>query len=270
MLKITKKSLLYKTGVEYGDYTVNHIEGCFHGCKYPCYALLLSRRFGRIKTYNDWLQPKIVANTLDLLDKELPRLDDKISSVHLCFMSDPFMMGFPEITELSLKIIKKINKYDIKITSLTKGKYPPDLLDFGVNIANEYGISLVACNSGFVKVFEPNAQKWHLRIKNLERIHRQGAKTWVSIEPFPTPNILSQNLDELLNRVAFVDKIVFGRLNYNKNTSLYTNHRQFYNECSIRVAEFCNKHGIDFHIKEGTLTLPGIIIKQKLPLAKTA
>ena len=38
MEKITRKSMLYKTGVEYGDYTINHVLGCSHGCKYPCYA----------------------------------------------------------------------------------------------------------------------------------------------------------------------------------------------------------------------------------------
>jgi hypothetical protein len=43
---IQRKSLLYKTGVEYGDYTINHVQGCSHGCKYPCYAFLMSKRFG--------------------------------------------------------------------------------------------------------------------------------------------------------------------------------------------------------------------------------
>ena len=32
---ITRKSLLYKTGVEYGNWTINHVEGCMHGCKFP-------------------------------------------------------------------------------------------------------------------------------------------------------------------------------------------------------------------------------------------
>jgi DNA repair photolyase len=73
MLTTTRKSLLYKTGVEYGDYTANHIEGCAHGCKYPCYAMLMARRFGRAASYEDWTQPKLVSNALDLLDRELPR-----------------------------------------------------------------------------------------------------------------------------------------------------------------------------------------------------
>ncbi|MEE1061431.1 MAG: hypothetical protein UH080_06370 [Ruminococcus sp.] len=39
---IIRKSMLYKTGVEYGDYIINHVLGCSHGCQYPCYAFLIS------------------------------------------------------------------------------------------------------------------------------------------------------------------------------------------------------------------------------------
>ena len=55
-----RKSLIYKTGVEYGDYTLNHVLGCSHGCKYPCYAYMMAKRFGKVKTYEEWLQPQIV------------------------------------------------------------------------------------------------------------------------------------------------------------------------------------------------------------------
>ena len=73
--------MLYQTGVEYGDYTMNHVQGCAHGCKYPCYAFLMKKRFGQIKDYESWLEPVLVSNTLELLDKEIPRLRDKIQSV---------------------------------------------------------------------------------------------------------------------------------------------------------------------------------------------
>ena len=69
-----RKSLLYKTGVEYGDYTINHVQGCSHGCKYPCYASMLAKRFGTVKTYEEWICPVIVSNTIELLNKELPKL----------------------------------------------------------------------------------------------------------------------------------------------------------------------------------------------------
>ena len=44
---IKRKTMLYKTNVEYGDYTMNHVLGCAHGCLYPCYAFLLKKRFGK-------------------------------------------------------------------------------------------------------------------------------------------------------------------------------------------------------------------------------
>ena len=54
---IERKSMLYQTGVEYGDFTMNHVLGCSHGCKYPCYAFLLKKRFGQVKTYEEWCRP---------------------------------------------------------------------------------------------------------------------------------------------------------------------------------------------------------------------
>ena len=111
MDSIERKSLLYKTDVEYGDYTINHVLGCSHGCLYPCYAFNIKKRFGIIKEYNDWLKPKIVSNALELLDKEIPKYKKDIKSVQLSFTTDPFMQGYPEVSELTIKIIKK-NLYE--------------------------------------------------------------------------------------------------------------------------------------------------------------
>ncbi len=100
--------MLYETEVEYGDYAANFVFGCAHGCQYPCYAFLKAKRFGRVKTYEDWLKPYLVENSLELLEKELPRLRNKIKTVQLCFTTDPFMYGYPEISDMAVKIIKKI------------------------------------------------------------------------------------------------------------------------------------------------------------------
>ena len=43
MRAIKRKSLLYKSGVEYADYSLNHAEGCSHGCNFPCYAMMIKR-----------------------------------------------------------------------------------------------------------------------------------------------------------------------------------------------------------------------------------
>ena len=48
----------------------------------------------------------------------------------------------------------------------------------------------------------------------------------------PTPNLIQQDLMELLESIGFVDKIIFGRTNYNKKISEYKEHKKFYNECA--------------------------------------
>ena len=144
---IKRKTMLYKTGVEYGDYTLNFVQGCSHGCRYPCYAFLLKRRFGQVKSYEEWLKPYLVSNTLDILDREIPRLKDKIKFVHLSFTTDPFMFGYPEIEKMTLSVIKKLNEADIKCTVLTKGILPLSLSKYSRE--NEYGITLISLSEEY-------------------------------------------------------------------------------------------------------------------------
>ena len=103
-----------------------------------------------------------------------------------------------------------------------------------------------------MKQFEPNSSPTIERIDVLKRLHDAGLKTWVSIEPYPTPNFIEQNLIEILEKVSFVDYIVFGKLNYNPKVKEYPNYRQFYEDMANLVEDFCKKKGIKFHIKEGT------------------
>ena len=250
---IQRKTMLYKTGVEYGDYTLNFVQGCAHGCKYPCYAFLLKKRFGQIKTYEEWIKPYLVSNTLEILDKEIPRLKDKIMSVHLSFSTDPFMMGYPEIEKMSIAVIKKLNASGIKCTVLTKGILPITLADFSKE--NEYGITLISLDEEYRKKMEPGSASYVERLVALKKLHDKGCKTWVSIEPYPTPNLIDQDLKKILKAVSFVDKIIFGRTNYCKDvTSGYPEHKKFYNERAKEVIDFCNEKGIAFHIKNKTIT----------------
>ena len=250
---IQRKSMLYKTGVEYGDYTMNFVQGCAHGCRYPCYAFLLKKRFGQIKTYEDWMKPYLVSNTLEILDKEIPRMKDKITSVQLCFTTDPFMVGYPEIEKMSLDVIKKLNEAGIKCTVLTKGILPFGLAKCSNN--NEYGITLISLDEEYRERMEPGSAAYVDRLKALKKLHENGCKTWVSVEPYPTPNLIEQDLKRILEAVNFVDKIIFGRTNYCKDvTTGYPDHRKFYNERTQEVIDFCKKRGITYHIKNKTVT----------------
>lgn len=250
--RITRKSLLYKTKVEYGDFTINHIQGCSHGCTYPCYAFLMAKRFGTVSDLEDWKRPKLVRNWQELLSREIPKYKERIKEVHLCFTSDPFMYGYPEIGETSMAILKLLNDHGIKCTALTKGILPLELKSLSPE--NAYGITLVSLDEQFRNTYEPGTAPYPQRIDALRKLSESGCKTWVSMEPFPTPNLVDQDVTALLEAVRFADKIIFGRLNYNKDVSAWKDQRSFYNKAAQRGMAFCQEHGIECHIKEGTLT----------------
>ena len=214
---------------------------------------MMKKRCGIIKNYGEWIRPKLVVNSLELLEKEIPRYKKKIKFVHLCFATDPFMYKYPEVSKLTLKIIDRLNKDNIRCVVLTKGFYPKSLKDkikYGNN--NEYGITLVSLKNNFKKQFEPFTAPYRRRINSLKYLHRNGLKTWVSMEPYPTPNLIEQDLTKILKQVSFVDKIIFGKLNYNVKSSQFIDNSNFYEKCAEKVVSFCRKNDIEYHIKFGT------------------
>jgi DNA repair photolyase len=214
----------------------------------------MKKRCGIVKTYDEWCKPKIVANALELLNNEINKYKNRIDNVHLCFSTDPFMYRQSAIKNLSLKIIGKLNENNIRCTVLTKGLFPADFTDRSIySNKNEYGITLVSLDEKFRKEYEPNTAPFVDRIAALRYLHNKGLKTWVSIEPYPTPNIIQQDLLKILKAVSFADKIVFGRLNYSTKSSSFKYHRQFYKSCAQLVVKFCRRSNIRNHIKKGTL-----------------
>ena len=257
-----RKSLLYLSKVEYGGWTANHVLGCSHGCRYPCYAMSLAKRTGRVSGYDDWLQPRVVENALELLEDEIQRYRGKIDSVHLCFTTDPFMYDreeagpVAEIASMSLAIIRRLNADGIPVTTLTKGVYPEELAESLADLdsRNQYGVSLVSLSDSYRAQWEPGAADASYRIASLERLASAGARTWISAEPYPTPNIdeTAPHVVGLLDSVEFADKIVFGRWNYNRLATTYDREHGFYNELAPQVIAWCRAHDKLLHIKSGT------------------
>lgn len=93
----------------------------------------MAKRFGRVKDYEEWLRPSIVDNTIELLQNELPKYKGEIRQVQLCFTTDPFMTGYPEIGEMSIEVIRLINSYGIPCVILTKGMLPTELAGLSKN-----------------------------------------------------------------------------------------------------------------------------------------
>ena len=155
---------------------------------------------------------------------------------------------------MSLAAIRKLNDAGIKCTVLTKGLLPSELATFSKE--NEYGITLISLNEEYRKRVELGAASYKDILAALRYLHDQGCKTWVSVEPYPTPNLIEQDLDDILEAIDFTDKIIFGRTNYSKEITAYQNHRAFYNEQAEKVIHFCMSRSIQYHIKEKTISKP--------------
>ena len=63
---------------------------------------------------------------------------------------------------------------------------------------------------------------------------------------------ITEDLPKLLNAIKFVDRIIFGKLNYNVVSSKFKDNISFYEYCADKVIEFCEKNNIERHIKCGT------------------
>jgi len=148
--------------------------------------------------------------------------------------------------------IKMLNDAKIKCTVLTKGCLPVELSQFARD--NEFGITLISLDENFREKNEPFSSSYKERIECLYKLHKLGIKTWVSIEPYPTPNIIQQNIEDILNSISFVDKIIFGKMNYNSMVSKYADYKKYFNCLSEKVADFCRKNNKEYYIKKGTIT----------------
>lgn len=253
MESVERKSLLNKSAL--GFYCVNHAQGCSHGCLYPCYAFSMARGYGRAKDYADWCRPRIVANAEALLERELGRLEKRVAKglepkpgfVHLCLTTDPFMYRQNEISELSLRLIALVNSRGIAVSVLTKGLLPAALADRSLYPAdNVYGISLVSLSEDFRRRWEPGASPYAERLAALRALAESGRRTLVHMEPYPTPNIIEQDLGEVLESASFVGSLYFGGWNYSSLSGKFPDREGFYAEREKQVRRFCKARGIEY------------------------
>jgi DNA repair photolyase len=230
--------MLYKSGL--GFHCINHVQGCSHGCRYPCHAYMLAKRYGRVQDYPEWCRPRVVSNALALLERELRHKRTRIPSVHLCLTTDPFMFGYSEITDSTLAIVELLNRYRISCSVLTKGLLPIELADRGrFPVNNTHTISLVSLDEAFRRAWEPGAAPYADRIDALRRLHDAGLRTCVHMEPYPTPNVIEQDLRAILDAVSFVDDVFFSRWNYNARIGQYADADRFYRQQASIVRDFC-------------------------------
>jgi len=212
----------------------NMAYGCINKCDY-CYIPYIKK--GEIRF------PK--QSPLELVKKQLEN-GLKPEGVFLCFFTDPFIKPNLNVTkELVDFLISK------KIPMATLSKVDALLSDYKYM---RIGMTIVS-DDEFSKKFEPNATLPSKRIQILKMAHDYGFYTWVSIEPYPTPNKFEQSLVKLLSKINFVDFMIFGKWNYDKTT----NDKEFYKKMVIIFKRYCEETGIRYFIKKDTLNFIGDI-----------
>jgi len=223
-------------------YACNIAMGCPNYCKY-CYV-------NRYQIKGDFLKP--VSRPFALVQEQFKIADFQPEGVFLSFMTDPFCRGN---WEDSCMLINYLIDNNVKIATLSKtGVYSENMPKV------KSGMTIVSTDEKFRKFYEPNAIPLQDRIDILRSVHDAGGETWVSIEPYPTPNIWKQDLlwllkDLIWSKTDFIDFIIFGKWNYDARA----NDKPFYKKIVKQFTEFCNSAGIRYHVKTDTLKYIGEI-----------
>jgi DNA repair photolyase len=239
---LERKSLLYRSGL--GFWCINPVLGCAHGCSYPCYAFMMARQHGRTRDMLEWRQPKLVRNAPELLDRELSR-KRKVDCVHLCLTTDPFMVGYPEVAALSLRLVEIVNGHGLPASILTKGVLPVEPGDARrFRQDNTYGFSLVSLSEVFRRRYEPGAAPYAARIAAARALGERGFATRVHMEPYPTPGLFRQDLQAILDQIPFVRSLFLGGWNYNPRATQERGRDEFYAAQRRLARRFCEQHGI--------------------------
>jgi len=239
-----RRHILSLSKVEYMDYNCNYCEGCQHGCVY-CW----SRRVKRI-TYRDWINPCLVPNTLELLERDIELLKPS-GEIYVCESTDPYQ---PVARGLTRKVIRMLMDYNLNFSILTKSAAVKNDL----NLLRDYskcrlGFTIVTLTDSVRRSVEPFASPIQAREEILKLAHDMGIRTWVSVEPILPSLVLTDPLLIISTLMDYVDWFVFGRLNYLKgvryNGVFWRATNEYYAKLMKKIIDFCDAHGIKYHVK---------------------
>lgn len=194
--------------LEYAPFELNIYHGCPHGCSY-CFVPG-TKRTSRDEFKQNETQIKKV--TLENLEYDLKNWRGERSTVHLCFLCDPYPIG--RDTTKTRKCLELLRKYDHPFQILTKGGLEAcrDFDLYEPPVGGSFGVTLTFDNPEDSKKNEPGAALPADRIKSLKIAHEKGITTWVSLEPVIDP---AQTLNLIDLTHEFVDFYGVGKLNHN-------------------------------------------------------
>jgi DNA repair photolyase len=177
--------------LEYAPLALNYYKGCGHNCKY-CY----------VPGFLEMIGGKKVDSTLGLIGPTDATFDEKKKiffrkltnkakkmkndkrRVLLSFTSDPYQ-PLEQEWRMTRRVLEILGENNMKVTILTKNP--------GMAISNDYDLirrydtelatTIVWASETQRQIWEPNASSIQSRVDAIWQAHKDGQKTWVSIEP---------------------------------------------------------------------------------------
>ena len=217
--------------------------GCTNCCEY-CYVPYIKK--GEVRFPKKFPVELVKAQLEKGLKFEVNK-DLKPVGVFLSFTTDPFLK---ELHNATMDLIELLIDKGIGVATLSKMGFS---FLYRASWLIRTGMTIVSPSDDFSKKFEPRALPISGRIKLLEMIKQKNGYTWVSLEPYPTPEIWEQDLIKLLDRISFVDFIIFGKWNYD----IRANDIEFYKKTVNEFKTYCKKHSIRYAVKSDTLRFIG-------------
>ncbi len=195
-----------RTGLSF-DYCINPYVGCSNGCVY-CYARFMIKYTKHKEKWGSFVDVKM--NAYLTLKKELIRKKlKKFGKIFISSVTDPYQ-SIENKYKITRKILETLPE-TFEPCILTKSSLVERDIDVFKKFKKiEIGITITTLKDW--KNFEPRASSPEERIKALRKIHDEGIRTYVFLGPV-LPYITDRDLNEIMEKISFVDEIMVDRLN---------------------------------------------------------
>jgi len=222
---------------EYAPLAANPFRGCGHACPY-CYVPAVIKMSRAEFDAGATERPGF----LQALAKDARKYQAAGSreQVMLSFTTDPYHPGDTSLTRKTLQVLAE---HGLGFCTLTKGgtRALRDL-DLFRPERDAFASTLTSLDEAFAKKWERNAAAPADRIAALQRFHKAGIFTWVSLEP--TLDIES-SLAIVAKTHTFVDLFKVGRVNYLPMTKTAD-----WRDYTERMVDLCQRLGAAHYIKK--------------------
>ena len=211
--EIQTKSILSKSGVY--DWTINPYIGCEHSCFY-CYARFMKRFTGHKEKWGEFVDVKI--NAPELLEKEIKT--KKKGKVWISGVCDPYQ-PIEKKYKLTRKCLEVLQKNNWPVVVQTKSPLVLRDLKLLKKFKNiEVGFTIPTADEKIKNVFELRTPSIKQRIKALEKLHKEGIRTYAMIAP-----LLPEAEDLVAKLRNKVDYVIIDRMNYHYADWVYRKYK---------------------------------------------